>query len=272
MSKIGDIIGFTRCNLDGYEYTVTERMSGYIVKIKWFCGQEVEAHYSNVLSGEIKYYNHRSKFGVGYLGYGKYKHRRTKLKEGEKPFDKRAVNMWESMLERGFCENFKNKFPTYKNISVGDEWLNLQNFCQWVETQKEYLLRDFNGERYQIDKDILIPLNKVYSPEACCFVPREINSFFRDSFSKVREKGFGVVERVYVKKTLYRSSCKNPITKKSILSEQRITPEAAEQDYIKNKEGIARLLAERWEGLVRGDVIERLKGFKFGDYFIKEIH
>ena len=34
-------------------------------------------------------------------------------------------------------------------------------------------------EGFDIDKDILIQGNKVYSPDTCCFVPHEINSFFR---------------------------------------------------------------------------------------------
>ena len=33
-------------------------------------------------------------------------------------------------------------------------------------------------EGWQLDKDILIKGNKIYSPDTCCFVPSEINNLF----------------------------------------------------------------------------------------------
>ena len=43
----------------------------------------------------------------------------------------------------------------------------------------------------QLDKDVLVPGNKVYSPETCHFVSREVNCMFRsngvDSKKKVED-------------------------------------------------------------------------------------
>ena len=48
------------------------------------------------------------------------------------------------------------------------EWLHSQpNFDQWL-----------NGERWAVDKDILVKGNKIYSPETCCLVPMRINLLF----------------------------------------------------------------------------------------------
>jgi hypothetical protein len=54
------------------------------------------------------------------------------------------------------------------------------NFKQWFDDKS-------NGyvEGYDIDKDILVKGNKVYSPNTCCFLPPEINKcFIRQKKSK----------------------------------------------------------------------------------------
>lgn len=54
------------------------------------------------------------------------------------------------------------------STGVCDEWKYASNFKCWMEQQ------DWVG--LQLDKDILIVGNKIYSPEACCFVPIRINN------------------------------------------------------------------------------------------------
>ena len=39
--------------------------------------------------------------------------------------------------------------------------------------------QDYDGKH--LDKDLLVCNNKVYSPETCVFVPREINQFLTKS-------------------------------------------------------------------------------------------
>lgn len=74
---------------------------------------------------------------------------------------------WRNMLRRCYSVKFLEKNPTYKDCSVCDEWLTFSNFKSWMETQ------DWEGK--QLDKDLLIYKNKVYSPETCCFIAKEIN-------------------------------------------------------------------------------------------------
>ena len=72
---------------------------------------------------------------------------------------------WKSMLYRVYKTREKEK--SYEKCSVCDEWLTFSNFKSWMETQ------DWEGK--QLDKDLLIYKNKVYSPETCCFIAKEIN-------------------------------------------------------------------------------------------------
>lgn len=76
---------------------------------------------------------------------------------------------WKGMIWRCYCST-SNKTKCYEGCYVCEEWLVYSNFRKWFKEQSDY------KEGYQLDKDILVKGNKVYSPETCCFVPQEINT------------------------------------------------------------------------------------------------
>lgn len=76
---------------------------------------------------------------------------------------------WVGMLRRCYSDNYKSKNETYKDVVCCDEWLLFSNFKCWMEQQK--------WEDRQLDKDLLVYRNEVYSPTLCLFVPKEINTF-----------------------------------------------------------------------------------------------
>lgn len=61
--------------------------------------------------------------------------------------------------------------PAYKGCSMAEEWHTASNFKEWFD--EHYI------EGYELDKDILIPGNKHYSPETCVFVPKQVNTFLK---------------------------------------------------------------------------------------------
>ena len=79
---------------------------------------------------------------------------------------------WHSMLSRCYSEKIQTRKPTYIGCQVCDEWLVFSNFKNWME------LQDYEGN--QLDKDILIYGNKVYSPNSCVFVSRQVNTLLND--------------------------------------------------------------------------------------------
>ena len=81
-----------------------------------------------------------------------------------------AYSAWHSMIERCYSEKYHDKKPTYKECYVCDEWLYFLKFKSWMEKQ------DYKGK--ELDKDILIQGNKVYSPETRIFVDKTINVLF----------------------------------------------------------------------------------------------
>ena len=115
--------------------------------------------------GNVKNPMKPSVFGKGYLGVGKYL-----------PSDRDYYILWKSLLQRVLDNKYQEDRPTYKGVTMDDEWLNFQNFAAWCDTQEFFNVEDTKGKPYQLDKDILIKGNKVYSPNTCCFVPSQINS------------------------------------------------------------------------------------------------
>lgn len=92
--------------------------------------------------------------------------------------------VWKNMLKRAYCKIERSRRPSYHGSDVCAEWLKFSTFKGWME------LQDWQGK--QLDKDLLVPGNKIYSPDTCCFVSREINSFLTDSASARGDLSIGV--------------------------------------------------------------------------------
>lgn len=80
------------------------------------------------------------------------------------PFYKR----WLAMIQRAYNPGSLVRHPTYVGSKVVDEWLTFSVFKRWMEGQA------WLGK--ELDKDLLIPGNKVYGPETCVFVPSSVNN------------------------------------------------------------------------------------------------
>ena len=137
--------------------------------------------YRHFKSGEVKCPYEKRYYGKGYLGEGCYK----MSKNGKLT---KEYRLWYNMLIRCYNPNIHNKFPTYVNCEVCDEWLNFQNFATWYNNNY-YTVQN---EVMSLDKDILVKGNKLYSPETCIFVPQRINSIFIKSNSKRGNLPIGV--------------------------------------------------------------------------------
>lgn len=161
------------------------------------------ATYPSFKKGNIKCPYERRYYGIGYLGEGEYK-----PTENRKPT--RVYDSWHSMLQRCYDGKFQEKYPTYKDCKVCDEWLNFQNFAQWYEEN----FYEIKSQQMSLDKDILIKHNKIYSPETCIYVPQTINTLFVKCDSKRGESAIGTY---HYKNSKYQAHCSliNPKTGKS---------------------------------------------------------
>jgi hypothetical protein len=88
---------------------------------------------------------------------------------------------WCGMIKRCYSDKYQGKYPSYIGCTVINEWLIFSKFKEWMESQ------DWKGK--ELDKDLLIQGNKIYSPEACMFVSQAVNSLLVGSSKAIMKRG-----------------------------------------------------------------------------------
>ena len=112
---------------------------------------------------------------------------------------------WARIIERGYSDKHDNRNPSYVSVSVDPTWHKFSAFRIWMENQ--------NWKGMELDKDILFPGNKVYAPDKCIFVSRQLNSFILDSKAS---RGKLKIGATYDSSTgRIKASCRNPFTGKT---------------------------------------------------------
>ena len=168
-------------------------------------------------------------------------------RRGRKPvFRCKYYEVWRSMLERCYSKKYLESRPSYIGTSVCSEWLSATAFKKWMEEQ------DWSGKC--LDKDIIVPRSKLYSPETCAFVRNETNSFViaRDASRGDYPVGVSLHKRT----GKYQASCNNLFTGKQEYLGLFSTPEEAHEAWRKHKHDLAQLVADT-ESDIR--VVEALK-------------
>ena len=125
-------------------------------------GFKATAQLTTIRSGEIKDPYLPSVCGVGVVG--------TKYLSRVNGVLIKEYGLWQNMLRRCYSDSSKKKRPTYEGCEVSDNFLHYEYFYEWCHKQI-----GFNNEGWQLDKDLLIKGNKVYSENTCVFIPSEIN-------------------------------------------------------------------------------------------------
>ena len=140
---------------------------------------------------------------------------------------------WQNLLKRAYSKSFQERQPTYIGCSVSEEWKRFSNFRKWMVSQ------DWEGK--QIDKDLLVEGNKVYSEETCVFVSRAVNMFMIDRGASRGEWLIGVCR--HKRDDNFQSHCRNPFTKKQEYLGLFVNEQEAHQAWLKRKIELAHELA-----------------------------
>ena len=132
-------------------------------------GELVKCEYGQFKNGRVKSHFTPTVFGVGIVGL------ESTIDENNKNL--KSYDTWRDMLRRCYSNDYSEKHPTYKNVTCCDEWLYYSNFKEWYDKNIYYV----ENIVMNLDKDILVKGNKVYSPEMCIIVPQNINKLFTKS-------------------------------------------------------------------------------------------
>jgi len=195
----------------------------------------------------VKYPYYPSKYGVGYIGIGKFV-------GGSYSKESLIYDYWDGILRRCYSERIKKLRNSYLDCLVDEYWHNFQNFGHWFE--KNYNPKYMKG--WCLDKDILFKGNRNYSPETCCFVPNEINVLFTNGYVRRGKYPKGVSYKQKINKYIAQYQKDGVVTHIGTFN----TPEEAFQAYKEVKENYIKQKADKWKDQIDPRVYEAIYNYQ----------
>lgn len=195
---------------------------------------------ANFQKGTVKNPYDKTVFGIGYIGDGDNK----TVANGN---NTAVYNCWKAMIARCYSDKYKDLHQSYYTISdVSFEWKNFQNFATWYNENKY----EVEG-RLHLDKDILYPGNKTYSPYHCLLVPQRINMLFTN-----KPNSNGLPNGITKINNGYKA------TYNTIKLGTFDTLEDAYESYAKEKERCIKEIAEEYKNIIPQNVYEALLNYE----------
>lgn len=195
-------------------------------------------------SVEVPKKNRKPVCGVGIYESGKF----------PGAIDRRATRLyrfWYGMLERCYSPYMQARAPHYVGCTVDPAFHRYQEFAEWASQQK-----GVNEDSFQLDKDILIKGNTVYSPDACSFVPKFLNTLLTNCAAARGPYPLGVGKDG----RQFSSQCRfKGVTEHLGLFK---TPEEAFYAYKARKEEIIKMAAEEYRNVISDRVYHALMNYQ----------
>lgn len=126
-------------------------------------GWVTEVYIANVLRGEFR---DRLKPSLCGVGYGVMRGSSTK----------ESYKVWHNMLHRCYSYDKVTKYITYADCSVCGLWLDFREFDKWYDST----IPQETELKFELDKDMKIKGNRLYSPNTCTWIPKKLNQYIND--------------------------------------------------------------------------------------------
>lgn len=174
-----------------------------------------------------------------------------------------AYTIWHGIYNRCYKTEQSNSGECYESATMCDKWLKSKDlFAEWYLSN----YYECDGESIAVDKDLLNPGNKVYSPERCCILPQTINTILanckkkhvnRLKWSEPKETlPLGVRQNISMKK--YYGEITLCGTNNVIKLSYWDTPEEAFAEYKKIKQADVLLMAAKYKNKVPKHIYDAL--------------
>ena len=212
-------------------------------------GFEAVVQLGNIRNGNVKDPYSPSVYGVGIIG-AKYP-----ISEGGR--DTKDYALWKNMLQRCYSDSaYQKKRPTYKDCEVSENFKSYEYFYEWCHNQIGFDVKGFD-----LDKDLLVKGNKVYSENTCVFIPKEINSVLTKCTASRGKHLIGV----YWSKTAnaFKATVRINKGKPEYLGYFNTELEAFNA-YKQAKESFVREQAEKWKGEIDQRAYNALMNYEVG--------
>jgi len=116
----------------------------------------------------------------------------------------KEYEVWRQMLNR-CTENLWVVRQSYVGTTCSENFKSYTFFYEWCQEQVGFKNVDNGGNSWHLDKDILVRGNKVYSEDACVFVPLRLNNLLTKRKCSRGQFLIGVDFQAKTKK--YRARC-----------------------------------------------------------------
>ena len=213
-------------------------------------GYETTVQLTNIKSGIIKDPYSPSVYGVGILG--------TKYLSTVNGVRTKEYALWMDMLRRCYSDTYKKKNQTYIDCEVSNKFKSYEYFYEWCNKQIGFSV-DGNGNPFQLDKDLLIKANKVYSESTCVFLPKEINSVLTKCTASRGEHLIGVcwhnTNKAFVARVHKNKGKPEHLGLFNTEIEAFNAYKVAKESYLKE-------LANKWKGQIDERAYEALMNYK----------
>ena len=223
--------------------TIVEYCRACDIVVEFENGYKVNSRYDTFKSGNIKSPYDKSVYGVGFIGEGKHI-------GSVNGIHTKCQQYWKRIIERSYSKDFKEKNPTYEDITCCNEWLNFQNFGDWYD--ENYY--EIANQNMAIDKDILHKGNKIYNPDNCVFVLQEINNLFTKSNKTRGDLPIGVTYDKVKNKYISQIHINDKIKKLGRFN----TPIEAFNEYKIRKEQLIKDKADEYKNIIPSKLYDAL--------------
>lgn len=160
---------------------------------------------------------------------------------------------WKNMIDRCYSPNMLNRNKTYINVYVSENFKSFSYFHDWCHKQT-----GFNNNGWNLDKDLLIKRNNIYSEDLCVFLPKEINQILVKSNASRGDLPIGVS---FDKRRGLFESCIRMNGRKSFLGYFN-SEIKAHLEYKKAKEAYIKEVAQKWESHIDKRAFQALINYR----------